>query len=402
MTLVNESEKILHDLNKNKLTDLIPLFVILGILLLIGLLGNSFLISYVWSEAKRNVGTFFLLILAGVDMLISLTVMLVLYEYSKIYIFKSDAVCKISAFLRFAASMFSAFVLVAIAVHRYQMICRPLKKQIDITAAKAVTTVATIGTVILSVPQMLLVETRDIHVQVSHESNVTLMGSDCVVRVLSDNNLKGFHTFIEATYTILFIGSFVALFVLYVLLGKAIQEANRNHERLTQTTYLASVNRHKEGDKENEPIEDNVKHDAADLNDDNDKKVIMHDSIEHASKRTPPRKLDAIKTSNNRSNKSTKAERQRSVDYISSTKLTIMFFIITLGFILSFLPYIIYSTWRNFFAERTEVAFNVSPLNLFCLNSYLINSVINFVVYGFFNKRFSLYLKNCTRCRRVP
>ena len=400
MARVNDSEKLLLELNENKLNDLIPLFGILGLLLLIGLLGNAFLISYVWSEARRNVGTFFLLILAEVDTLISLTVILVVYEYSKIYIFRSEAVCKISAFLRLAASLFSAFVLVAIAVHRYQMICRPLKTKIllDVSVAKTVTIVAIIATVILSVPQMLLVETRDI--EVSHQGNLTLMGSDCVVRVLSDTNLKGFHTFIEATYAILFTGSFVALFVLYVLLGKAILEANRNHDKLTQTTYLAANSRRKGDSKENEPIEDITKHAAAEPNNDNSKTILIDDSPGQASTKASPRKTDARKTASTRFNKSEKIGRQRSVDYISSTKLTVMFFIITLGFILSFLPYIIYSTWRNFSAERTDVAFTVSPLNLFCLNSYLINSVINFVVYGFFNKRFRLYLKNCLRCRR--
>ena len=398
MTWVNNSEKLLLELNENKLNDLIPLFVILGLLLLIGLLGNAFLISYVWSEAKRNVGTFFLLILAGVDMLISLTVILVLYEYSKIYIFRSEAVCKISAFLRFAASLFSAFVLVTIAIHRYQMICRPLKNiLLDVSVVKTVTIIATIGTIILSVPQVLLVETRDI--EVSHQGNLTLMGSDCVVRVLSNTNLKGFHTFIEATYATLFIGSFVALFVLYVLLGKAILEANRNHDRLTQTTYFASISRRKGDGKENEPTEDNIKHDTAEPNNDTGKTILIDNSAGRATK-TPHRKPGARKTSSTPSNNSSKVGRQRNVDYISSTKLTVMFFIITLGFILSFLPYIIYSTWRNFSAERTDVAFTVSPLNLFCLNSYLINSVINFVVYGFFNKRFRLYLKNCLRCRR--
>ena len=396
MDPANDNETLLHDLNKNKLNDLIPLFVILGFLFILGLLGNVLLISYVWSEAKRNVGTFFLLILAAVDTLICLTVTLVLFEYSKIYIFRSDAVCKISAFLRFSVSLFSAFVLVAIAVYRYLKICRPLKKQIDIHTAKTATAFGKVGVIILSVPQLLLVEIREI--EVKHEGNVTVMGYDCVVRVLSDNNLKGFHTFIEATYAILFIGSFAALFVLYFLLGKAIMEANKNHDKLTQTTHLASISRHIEDNMENEPVEKHAEHEVVGQNNEYGKNILISKSPGLASTKMPPRKSNAMKTSS--INKLGRVGRQRSVDYISSTKLTTMFFIITLGFILSFLPYIIYSTWRNFFAERIEVAFTVSPLNLFCLNSYLINSVINFIVYGFFNKRFRVYLKNCLNCRR--
>ena len=399
MASVNNSETLLLELNKNTVNELIPLFVILSVLLLLGLVGNAGLIWYVWSEAKKNVGTFFLLVLAGVDMLISLTVTLVVYEYSKIYILQNEAVCKISAFLRFAASLFSAFVLVAIACHRYQMVCRPLKKQLDITAAKTLTMVAVIMTVILSVPQMILVETADI--EVSIEENVSLTGSDCVMRVLSDSNVKGFHTLIEATYAVLFIGSFVVLFILYILLGKAILEANERHDRLTQTTYLASINRHQGENKDNDQVEDNAVKDADGPNGDNGKTILVETSPSRAPTKKPNTTMYAKNTSSTRINVSTKIDRQRSVDYISSTKLTVMFFTITLGFIFSFVPYIIYSTWRNFFAETTEVAFSISPLNLFCLNSYLFNSVVNFIVYGFFNKRFRIYLKNCVSCRKI-
>ena len=399
MASVNDSETLLLELNKNTVNELIPLFVILSVLLILGLVGNAALIWYVWSEAKKNVGTFFLLVLAGVDMLISLTVTLVLYEYSKIYILQNEAVCKISAFLRFAASLFSAFVLVAIACHRYQMVCRPLKKQLDITAAKTLTMVAVIMTVLLSVPQMILVETADI--EVSIEENVTRTGSDCVMRVLSDSNVKGFHTLIEATYAVLFIGSFVVLFILYILLGKAIMEANERHDRITQTTYLASINRHQGENKDNDQVEDSAVKDADGPNGDNGKTILVETSPSRAPTKKPNNIMYAIKTSSTRINVSAKVDRQRSVDYISSTKLTVMFFTITLGFIFSFVPYIIYSTWRNFFAETTEVAFSISPLNLFCLNSYLFNSVVNFIVYGFFNKRFRIYLKNCVSCRKI-
>ena len=398
MDPANDNETLLHELNENKRNDLIPFFVILGFLSILGLLGNVLLISFVWPEAKRNVGQFFLFILAAVDTLICLTVTLVLFEYSKIYIFRSDAVCKISPCLRLSFSLFSTFVLVAIVVYRYLKVCRPLGKQIEIHTAKRATVIGAVCAIILSVPVPFLVEIRETEVKL--EGNVTVMGSECIVTVFSDNSLKGFHIFVGVTITILFSCSFAALIVLYVFLGKAILEAKRNHDKLTKTIHLPSITRHIEDNMENEPVEEHAEHEVMGQNNENGKNISISKSPGLASTKMPPRKSNARKTSS--SNELETVGRQRSEDYISSTKLTVMFSIITLGFIVSFLPYFIYSTWRDFFAERTDVAFSVSPLRLFGLNSYLINSVINFIMYGFFNKRFRLYLKNCVSCRRTP
>ena len=377
------SGALLKELNETKQKELIPLYLILSLLLLFGLLGNLALIAFVWKEARRNVGTFFLLILSVVDIFICLTVPAVIVEYSKLYIFTSDAICKLSVFCRFLFTLFSVFVLIAISVYRYRKICHPFKEQLGMNGARTATICSLVCALILSLPQFFLVETAQMEVQ--YDSNLTLFGSDCVVKTLHDEDLKEIQTVMEAIYGVLFIGLFSVLLILYSLQGRAIFLLNRTHAKLTRTTHLACISTASFDDVQLNAIEQNVDNGEMIPEPPPTPSHIHREQAREASRRKREQIL---------------IRRQKSAERISSTKMSVMFFIIALGFILSFLPYIIYSLWRMFSASPSDVAFTVSPVHLFCLNSYLINSVINYIVYGFFNSSFREYLKNCISCRK--
>ena len=81
--------------------------------------------------------------------------------------------------------------------------------------------------------------------------------------------------------------------------------------------------------------------------------------------------------------------------------ITIMFFVIALGFIVSYLPYLTYSAWRTFTPAPPDIILRgTAPLYVFCLNSYLINSTINSVIYGIFHFEFRQFLKSLIICCR--
>ena len=246
----------LNELNEKTVKDLTPLFVVLRLLMLFGLLENASMLLFIWSEAKQLVGTFFLRILAMVDTLVCLTISLNIIELNNIYKVTNDAICKITVFSRFSTSLFSGFILVTIAVYRHRLICFSFKRQLDVKGAKLTTVLVLCFALLLSVPQVFLVET--VGVEIPTNNNLTLFGSDCVVNIRDNTNLKVFHSFLEGTYIVCFIASFTAMLVLYYLQGKAIYKQNRTHAELTRTTKLACISKSEEL---SQPAEENLQND---------------------------------------------------------------------------------------------------------------------------------------------
>lgn len=366
---------LLSDLNKERVEDLIPFFIVLGILFLFGLLGNVSLLLFIWPGARRRVGTFFLFVLAVGDILISFTTLIVFFEYKSIYIYKNNAMCKSFTFLKFSVPLFIGFLQLAIAKHRFRRICRPFGKQLDLNNAKLLTFLCLLFAVLLSFPQFFLVKSLKLEIK---DYNVS--GNDCIV---DKYNLKWQAILMDAIYGGIFFFSSLVLFILYCFQGRAIFEANKNHVTLTLTTTLACIRRpSRQTGEDSMPVEPNME---------------IADTITQEETSPPSEIPKQDRKASSAPPGYARAKKRK--DYISTTKVSVMFFAIALGFIVGFLPYVIYAIWRAFMATEEQIMFSVTPVNLFCLNSYLVISVINPVVYGCFNRNFRQYLKNLGLCR---
>ena len=356
---------ILIELNREKVEDLIPVYVILGFLMVFGLTGNTLVLIFIWRKARRDIASFFILVLALTDSLVCLTISLVILELSKIYIFTFETLCRLYVFSKFFTALFSGFVLLTIAVYRYRKICCPLKGQLTLKGAR-ITSVALIFLVlVLSFPQMLFVETESL--EIPNKYNVTVFGSECTLKAVDNDELTTFQTALDGIYVLIFVTSSTALIILYCFQARAILRLKRNLTKFKLTKDQSNTSQSTSGHSE----------------------AICNNSLES------PTEGDSHGTKQ----LSTSVRDHGSEGSVSSTKITIMFFVIALGFILSFMPYLAYSLWRTFTATASEIVFQgISPLNLFCLNSYLINSVINPVVYGIFHMEFRQFLKRLLCC----
>ena len=374
-----DTETLLREMNLSVVKQLIPFYVILGLLMIFGLTGNTLVLFFIWRKAGKCIASFFILILASVDSLVCLTISLVIFEYSSIYMFTNDTICELYIFSKFFTALFSGFVLVTIAVYRYRQICRPMYGQLGLRGARVIVVCLIIFVFCLAFPQIFFVDTAEM--DVPNEYNVTVIGSDCTLKS-SDDKLKLFQTILEGIYVLCFIGSSTVLIVLYCLQARTIIEMNRNmakFKRVNDQPYGShSTPYHSEGVSK------------------------TFDTGTEVLSKTLDRTVDGLGKENQKL-KQRSLDRQsdgKSSSSASSTKITIMFSFITLGFIISFMPYITYSVWRTFSASRSAVLFQVSPLNLFCLNSYLINSVVNPVIYAFFHLEFRQFLKRVFFCWR--
>lgn len=121
------------------LPELCILAVILGVICLVGSVGNA-LVLYVFS-AKRDglVSTMFITVLAVADFTTCLVIvpLTVVFEFIK-YQVHVDVVCKLYTFAITFNIPFSALVMTAIAVDRYLSICRPFCRILTLDRARTV------------------------------------------------------------------------------------------------------------------------------------------------------------------------------------------------------------------------------------------------------------------------
>ena len=378
-----DSKDIIFKLNETTVNEFIPLFFILGFLMLMGLIGNSAVLVFIWPKAKQSLPSFFMKILAILDILVCLTISFAIYNYSTIYMFTNNFVCKIYVFSKFFTALFSGFVLLTVAAYRFRKMCCPLKKQLGLKGAKIALSIGSIAVFVISSPQLFLMKT--VNMEVPNSYNITVLGSDCVSQTLDNKSLKTFATLLEGFYLFIFLVSSTALIVLYALQGKAVLKMKRNRVKLQpHISFNQSVTETSKS-CESRKISENKET----IGDSPTVYVSLSTRSKGGSDKTP----EIIRNE--------KDVKQNS-SQVSTAKLTIMFSVISLGFILTFLPYVSYAVWRTFHARKSDVLFTTSAINLICLNSYIINSVINPVVYAFFHVTFRQYLvHHLCRWRRV-
>ena len=132
-------EKVSFDLNtgssdqwnQSVIVKLIPIYIILIIYLILGILGNSLvLFVYVRKFKTYSEGRYFVPVLAATDML-SCVVSSCGHASETLLpiIYKIDIACKIERYLRMVTTAFAMFTLVLIVIDRYLKVCRPYGRQ---------------------------------------------------------------------------------------------------------------------------------------------------------------------------------------------------------------------------------------------------------------------------------
>lgn len=391
-----DSEGVIKELNRRKVLELLPVIVSISCLMIFGLAGNTSVLLFFWRKAMKDTPSFFIVTLAVVDWIVCLDISLTIVELTTIYSFKNDIACKIYVITKILASLFSSFILLTIAAYRYRKICCPFKRQLTLMGAKIAVGCDLLLAAFFSFPQFFLF--GSVSGELPNSYNVTAYGYDCGMRVLN-NELNVFNSFMSYTYATIFTVAFISLIIMYGLQGKAISKFKKGHRTLKNDGREPTLSR---GSSHESQINSTAKFNSCRMervrnpgcfeaiplaiNAENER---SHSDCEEIVRRSRRRKSDQDRHT-------------RTSVVISQAKITVMFLIITICFMLSYLPYLSYSLWRSFNIKGTD-AFTRDTIKVqLCLNSYLINSVINPVVYGFFHIEFRQYLKHllCKLCMR--
>ncbi|XP_005103907.1 uncharacterized protein LOC101848449 [Aplysia californica] len=161
--------------NEHFAETVIPAMVFVGLLMVIGILGNL-LVVYVYGFRFKSATQHFLIVcLACFDLLMgALAMPTEIADMRYHHTFDSAFACKLLRFITMFSSISSSFTLVTIAVDRHKRVTRPLTKQMAMRKAKVWEVINVLAALFFSWPTLVLTGLRTSETRVPD-----LLGTDC-------------------------------------------------------------------------------------------------------------------------------------------------------------------------------------------------------------------------------
>ncbi|BFZ14611.1 hypothetical protein BsWGS_17650 [Bradybaena similaris] len=221
---------LIEEANRRFTRTLIPCTVYIGVLIVIGFIGNS-LVFYVFGfRLKRSPQNFFILLLGVLDLL-SCTIGLPaeITDVTLHFKFDSPTLCKTMRFVNGFAAMASICTLIVIAVDRYRRVRKPLQPQITLRQAHLCLVPIMGVTLVLSTPAIYVYGLRTIETGFPG-----VHGLDCTI---SDEAKV---TIVPLVYNgvlfICFIILAVSLIVMYSMILRSLKEHAKMFRKLSTCT----------------------------------------------------------------------------------------------------------------------------------------------------------------------
>jgi len=129
LDIVNDSLRMLSELNRQYSTTLLPNTVILGIFGVVGVVGNIlvFVIYGCGKTLKDKKFRYYVLSLALIDFVTCVTcIPAEMVKHRSYFYFTERSLCKMKCFMNVFAAAATSFCLTMVAVDRYILTCRPL------------------------------------------------------------------------------------------------------------------------------------------------------------------------------------------------------------------------------------------------------------------------------------
>lgn len=408
-TAVEETSTIINVTNVDKmalvqkLNDemahlMIPATVYISILMVLGLIGNLMVCYYYGCKTKPTTNSFFIVVLALYDITVCAFCMPTeIADIELFYTFENNAACKILRFVNYLAGIGSILTLIAIATDRYKKICKVMSPQLSRKTTKLISLVVFVVALLLSWPSLVIY--GSIRVNIPTDLDIDLKGSDCTST--KDRRYRGYVWAFNVVHFVMFFVCSVVLIVLYSIIGHTIYKHHKGMRKYKCRSKITSSS--------NETSFSTVPEKNSDKADDkNDSSGSCNNSNSyHHTDATKKNEKANTKTSasmknNTRKSKAKETDHQGTIDS-ETIKLTIVMVIVTVVFIISFLPYLSLTVWRvkegkheaEFLSGAGLVGFKIGS------RSFLLNSTLNPWIYGIFNTNFRRFFFGWLNCKRV-
>ena len=387
--------------------EITAIIIILCIFSVIGTLGNG-LVLYVFTRtAGKLTSTIFILALAITDFITCL--LIIPFTVTGIYLrfmLTYDLVCKVYQFLITCNVPLSAFIMVAIAVDRYICICHPFVHVMTVKRAKCIVYILAAFAIVLGIITSLGNGVYMVTEQIVNVSDHVIvnqsLGGEIRYSYLTVTNKTEYvptytglcyvsttilsNTFIDIyqkVYSSFYLISLLIVMVLYGMIYSSVtkQRAKRRKQKLGSGKKV--VNTQCQTDESTMPL-NNINH-----NQNNHKLTVQMEGDTVSTSLSKPMlnrlnnehengKVDTESHPINRKqsrNRHDPNKERRDHDRLANIKTAIMLFIVTLVFIIAFLP-----AWL--------MALQVVDFNVVVFYMYFAYNVANPIIYAFMNKMF--------------
>jgi hypothetical protein len=360
---LNSSEALLAlvSLNDKMALRYLPVIIYIFLLMFTGIIGNL-LVCFVYINAKtRTSACYFILTLALLDLLnciIGMPNEIVDLRYP--YMFYSSIACKVLRTIEYISTVGSTVVLLAVAVDRYNRICN-LGKHMSSEKARKVCIAAIVIGVLTAWPVPILGGLSKVDVNIDYAKAV-----DCSI----DENMR------ETIYPPILYGLlgiyFVCCIIFFGIAYTRIIVFVKKRKAITR--QLSSSFR-----QEEQATEENK----------NKMKLLSENHTPNNSQKSE-------------SSNGSVTHKPKNKHRIKVTRTTVILGVVTLIFIIGYLPYLVIMTLRTIETDFEEKLTSEADIAIkFGAKSYLINNAINPIIYCFLNKKFREDVKKVFRkcCR---
>ena len=403
---------ILEAVNEKQFLILIPSFIYLLLLVLLGVPGNLTVIVIYLLKMTRTTSRTFIISLAVCDFINCAFGMPVeLGLIANYYRFDLPLLCKVSRFSNFLMNNISSVVLLGIAVDRFRRVCLPLRPNMTVRHAKMICFIGAIISIIFAAPALLLYGTRTFHIPGSTNNTIIVLKA-CYI-----NDASWKTTYPMVFNLFLFVSVLIIIFaltVMYALVGRVVCR----RQKFSEETVVFRTSFHQNLNQEaNQNQNFDVNTDVQERNVRNGRSLSMTTRFWRSISEHSPKLLrhgqrhghrhtvhHVVNTNNLPDILEPNAIRARTVSDTSvrrhggkkvrAGRTTMILFLVTLLYILTFVPYLTIVTMRyiNPYMVEQMSSVELSVFNLM-LRSYVTNSAFNPLIYCFLNREFRLKVK---------
>lgn len=352
----------------------IPCIIYTCILLIIGIPGNA-AVFYVyltrWKPSSTRVLIITLSVLDFINCLFTYP-----FELANLlnpFTFDYAVLCKVFRFATYTCNSGGALLLIAIAIDRYTRICKPYSNPMNPKAAKVISVVIVITSVLTCWPSLVIYGTQ------SQTITPTVELKFCLIEDQYRNTQYPLaYLLVQCACTVVIFSILVSI---YTIIGT---QVCRRWKFRTRSTKSIS-------DADDDVIPEIPSSHC------NEAKMWKEETTELATenetgvKSQTSRQEQKIKVPFLTQLSSTLQKKRRVVDKrtIRIGKTTVMLFVVTIVYILCFSPFLVLASHRSVFPEKWRYLSDSGEIAYqFFLRSYLANSAVNPIIYSFFNPVF--------------
>ncbi|XP_062586977.1 trissin receptor-like [Saccostrea cucullata] len=360
-------ENITKILNEKYSEVVLPNTVLLAVGMTMGAVGNIAIISLYVSRIKDKKGDrYFIPVLAFIDCLGCVANgSFYTTDNAFLFLYPSEVLCRVLIFLLTFASGFSAHVLLVIALQRYLLICRPFGKQLTLNKRRISLGIITVACLGYACPLLGIGGIRHTN---STFLNQTFESHMCVLSVETS-----FGTLVYfGTMALITVANILVTAGLYIPITRAIYRTFSFHKK---NIYKDNKDR-RISDSQSSTQISHISLSIEEINVNQQQNISIHHpkgEIQQKSSRKEGRTI-------HRSNTDARKEKVKA-------KINLMFLIIILVYILSYIPTlgILIATYT--LSDFTYLELSTAGINLWLFSArfLLLNHVINPFIYGYFD-----------------